>query len=60
MFKQVAEKGPQNGLFDKAYNFYQQGDIEGAILMYVRLAEIGYEVAQSNAAYLLEKWGTHL
>ena len=33
---------------------YRRGDATGARLAYARLAEAGYEVAQSNAAWLLE------
>lgn len=34
---------------------HQSGNFDAAFMIYVRLAERGYEVAQSNAAYLLDQ-----
>lgn len=30
-----------------------------AFLLYSRMAELGYEIAQSNAAWILDKYGEH-
>lgn len=34
---------------------YDDGDIESSLMIYTFLAELGMEVAQSNAAFLLEQ-----
>lgn len=34
---------------------YDEGDIESSLMTYTFLAELGMEVAQSNAAFLLEQ-----
>lgn len=38
-----------------AHNLYRKGYINEAYVMYAYMAELGYEVAQSNAAFLLDK-----
>ena len=54
-FKHVAESGSWSLLFPKAFHLYRQGQTEAALMMYLYLAELGYEVAQSNAAYILDR-----
>ena len=39
----------------EAYKTYLSGDIDSALMMYLYLGELGYEVAQTNAAYILEE-----
>lgn len=39
----------------QAYNDYKEGRINEALVKYLVLAELGYEVAQSNAAFLLDR-----
>ena len=39
----------------KAYDKHKRGDLLGALLLYAHMAEMGYEVAQANAAVLLEE-----
>jgi SEL1 protein len=39
----------------KAHKLYQDGDIEGALIHYFFSAELGYETAQTNAAWILDK-----
>jgi len=34
---------------------YRESHTDGALLLYTLLAELGYEVAQSNVAYILDK-----
>lgn len=46
-------------MFMDAYDSYRTGDLDTALLKYYYLAELGYEVAQSNVAYVLEK-GMHV
>lgn len=38
-----------------ANDLYKSGDTDVALLMYMLLAEMGFEMAQSNAAYILDK-----
>eukprot|EP00624_Nannochloropsis_granulata_P005394 evm.model.NODE_38125_length_9451_cov_24.548725.3 len=54
-FKSVAERGPWVANMNKALMIHKQGDLTASLVLYVHLAEIGYEVAQSNAALLLEE-----
>lgn len=39
---------------ENAYTAYKKKDGEGALLNYMLAAERGYEVAQSNVAYMLD------
>lgn len=43
-----------------AYNSYKEGDYNAAVIQYLLLAEQGYEVAQSNAAFILDQSKVHL
>jgi len=54
-FKSVAERGKWSNWFTEAYAAYKSGDIDTALIKYHLLAELGYEAAQSNVAYILEK-----
>lgn len=56
LYKVVAERGPWNSLSSWALEFYLKGDVRKALLIYLRMAELGYEVAQSNAAWILDKY----
>lgn len=42
-----------------AYNSYKDGDYNAAVIQYLLLAEQGYEVAQSNAAFILDQSEIH-
>lgn len=42
-----------------AYNSYKDGDYNAAVIQYLLLAEQGYEVAQSNAAFILDQSKVH-
>lgn len=55
LFKIVAERGPWSNMFTKAFQLYNQGHIEQAFIMYLYLAEMGYEVAQSNVAHIIDQ-----
>ncbi|KAK4486123.1 hypothetical protein RD792_008791, partial [Penstemon davidsonii] len=57
LYKLVAERGPWSSLSRWALESYVKGDIGKSLLLYSRMSEIGYEVAQSNAAWILEKYG---
>ncbi|ORY82234.1 HCP-like protein [Neocallimastix californiae] len=54
--KSVCERANYEEKFmDEAYKAYQSGDFDTAILKYLYVAEQGYEVAQSNLAYIIDK-----
>ncbi|CAN0902273.1 ERAD-associated E3 ubiquitin-protein ligase component HRD3A [Linum grandiflorum] len=57
LYKLVAERGPWSSLSRWALESYLKGDIGKAFLLYSRMAEMGYEIAQSNAAWILDKYG---
>ncbi|PKA64873.1 F-box protein [Apostasia shenzhenica] len=59
LYKIVAERGPWSSLSRWALESYLKGDVGKALLLYSRMAELGYEVAQSNAAWILDKYGEH-
>ena len=54
LFKNVAERGKWAESFMDAQALYDQGRVESAMLKYSFLAELGYERAQSNVAYILD------
>lgn len=39
----------------EAHAMYREGRVDGALLIYMLLAELGYEVAQSNVAFILDQ-----
>ncbi|KAL5099585.1 hypothetical protein RYX36_003912 [Vicia faba] len=57
LYKLVAERGPWSSLSRWALEAYLKGDVGKAYMLYSRMAEMGYEVAQSNAAWILDKYG---
>ncbi|KAF9166621.1 ERAD-associated protein [Mortierella sp. AD011] len=55
-FKYVAERGDWGDtLFPDSYDAYQAGDLEYAAIGYLQAAERGFEVGQSNFAYILDR-----
>lgn len=56
LYKAVAERGPWGALLRWAHTNYLTRDYPTSLLLYSRAAELGYEVAQSNAAWLLDKF----
>ena len=52
--KKVAERGSTVATLEGAFAAYRGGRVAHALLLYARAAEMGYQLAQSNAAYLLE------
>jgi hypothetical protein len=54
-FKSVAERGDWGYSLSKAQRFYDDGKHAEALTLFVRMAAIGYESAQFNAAYLLSQ-----
>lgn len=58
LFKNVAERGHWGELLMDAHSAYWDGTHTQALVTYMLMAELGYEVAQSNAAYLLDRHET--
>ncbi|AAG12779.1 hypothetical protein; 26401-23451 [Arabidopsis thaliana] len=56
-YKLVAERGPWSSLSRWALEAYLKGDVGKAFILYSRMSELGYEVAQSNAAWIVDKYG---
>ncbi|XP_068932059.1 protein sel-1 homolog 2 [Petaurus breviceps papuanus] len=54
LYKGVCELGLWAEKFLTAYFAYKDGDINSSLVQYALLAEMGYEVAQSNSAFILE------
>lgn len=55
LFKNVAERGKWAERLMVAYQDYRAYKFDEAFMQYTLLAELGYEVAQSNAAFLLDR-----
>ncbi|XP_050295038.1 protein sel-1 homolog 1 isoform X2 [Anthonomus grandis grandis] len=55
LFKNVAERGRWGELLMQAHADYREGLFNQAFIQYALLAELGYEVAQSNAAFMLDR-----
>lgn len=56
LLKSLAERGRYARLAEKAYSLYLSGELDDALLLYLELAEMGMEFAQSNAAAILERY----
>ena len=39
----------------EAQKLYAAGDLDSALMIYLLLSELGFEVAQSNSAYILDQ-----
>lgn len=55
LFKSVSERGRWSERFMDSYNKYQNGAVDEAAFDYMLLGELGYEIAQTNFAYLIEE-----
>ncbi|KAG6973542.1 hypothetical protein JG688_00003480 [Phytophthora aleatoria] len=53
-FKMVAERGEWDRVLTQAYKDFKRQDYEASFMKYAVMAQQGYEVAQHNAAYLLD------
>eukprot|EP00210_Caulerpa_lentillifera_P007515 g7181.t1 len=54
LLKQVAEQGPWSAVLQKAQDAFDDGDYTYALISYLRAAQMGLELGQSNAAWMLE------
>jgi SEL1 protein len=55
LYKNVAERGQWSKIFMEAHSAYKEGDLEKSLIKYIYLSELGYEVAQSNVAHILDQ-----
>lgn len=55
LFKNVAERGKWGRSLIKAHALYKEGRYVESFIRYAFLAELGYEVAQSNSAFILDR-----
>ncbi|KAI9358927.1 hypothetical protein DFJ73DRAFT_905064 [Zopfochytrium polystomum] len=54
--KSVAERGDWHDItLHRAQRFFEVGDYESSLLFYLFAAERGYEIAQANAAWIIDK-----
>ena len=54
LFKKVSERGKSSELITIAENDHQRGNVISSLWYYTAAADLGYEVAQANAAHLFE------
>uniref|UniRef100_A0A3Q2QZN6 SEL1L adaptor subunit of SYVN1 ubiquitin ligase n=1 Tax=Fundulus heteroclitus TaxID=8078 RepID=A0A3Q2QZN6_FUNHE len=55
LFKNVCERGRWSERLMSAYGSFKEGESDAALVQYLLLAEQGYEVAQSNVAFILDQ-----
>ena len=55
LYKSVAERGRWGLLLAEAHYDHQERKLSQALIKYLLLSELGYEAAQSNAAFILER-----
>ncbi|XP_063690739.1 protein sel-1 homolog 1-like isoform X2 [Bolinopsis microptera] len=55
LLKNVAERGTWGNELMDAHALYHKGYVDSALIKYLILAEQGYEVAQANVAFILDK-----
>ncbi|XP_050994899.1 protein sel-1 homolog 1 [Labeo rohita] len=60
LFKNVCERGRWSERLMTAYGSFKEGDMDSALVQYLLLAEQGYEVAQSNVAFILDQKGSQI
>ncbi|XP_028809398.1 protein sel-1 homolog 1 isoform X2 [Denticeps clupeoides] len=60
LFKNVCERGRWSERLMSAYSSYKDGDLDSVLVQYLMLAEQGYEVAQSNVAFILDQHGAKI
>lgn len=60
LFKNVCERGRWSERLMAAYSSFKEGETDAALVQYLLLAEQGYEVAQSNVAFILDQKGAKI
>ncbi|EZA53681.1 hypothetical protein DMN91_007770 [Ooceraea biroi] len=58
LMKNVAERGKWSDQLMAAHTDYREGRVNEAFLNYALFSEMGYEVAQSNAAFIVDRGET--
>lgn len=51
---------PYTDILKDAYDLYSDGEYEAALVAYERAALMGFEVGQSNAAYIYDRVRTRM
>ncbi len=60
MYKNVAERGRWGSLFMDGFNLYKPREFsDTGLIAYLFLAELGYEMGNSNAAFILDRGPFH-
>ena len=54
----MAERGQWSSILMDAHKAYKSGNTNQALIKYAYLAELGYETAQSNVAFILDQGTT--
>lgn len=54
LFKAVAERGKWNVMLEDAHTLFHENKLDKSLIRYLYLAETGFELAISNAAYVLD------
>uniref|UniRef100_A0A8C6KDP9 SEL1L adaptor subunit of SYVN1 ubiquitin ligase n=1 Tax=Nothobranchius furzeri TaxID=105023 RepID=A0A8C6KDP9_NOTFU len=60
LFKNVCERGRWSERLMTAYSSFKEGETDAALVQYLLLSEQGYEVAQSNVAFILDQNGAKI
>ncbi|KAM4633110.1 protein sel-1 homolog 1 isoform 2-T2 [Polymixia lowei] len=60
LFKNVCERGRWSERLMTAYGSFKEGEMDSSLVQYLLLAEQGYEVAQSNVAFILDQQGAQI
>ncbi|EFO20001.1 Sel1l protein [Loa loa] len=60
LYKNVAERGRWSERLMEAYASYRSGRVDEAAFKYLFLAELGYEPAQTNFAYIIDRGESNL
>uniref|UniRef100_A0A1I8EH73 Uncharacterized protein n=3 Tax=Wuchereria bancrofti TaxID=6293 RepID=A0A1I8EH73_WUCBA len=60
LYKNVAERGRWSERLMEAYASYRGGRVDEAAFKYLFLAELGYEPAQTNFAYIIDRGESNL
>jgi len=55
IYKIVAEKAEFANIVQRARSYYLKGDYEHSLILYAKAAEMGFETAQLNAGWLLDR-----
>lgn len=59
LLKQIAERGRASAVLQQGHQYFFKGRYTQALLTYLQAAEMGIELGQSNAAWILEKSYRH-